>query len=156
MLNNLRLKDVIKQNQPDEAYILILDAYIHDRLREERQNELQQAAHDHSQYDLSEISLVFPDIAKEKPERTGIALSFVFPLLLVRVERRCWFKEHRDALVLTMAPCTYPVSLELVEIVFYQSFSWIGNIELLSSLDLVKHNEVVLVPVEDARKWRLR
>ena len=72
-----------EQNQPDEADILILDTDIYDRLSEERQDELQKAAHDHSQHDLSEISLVFPDIAKEKPERPRVILSFVFPLLLV-------------------------------------------------------------------------
>lgn len=145
-----RQHQLAKQNQPDEAYILILDAYIHDGLREEWQDELQQAADDHSQHDLSEISLVFPDIAKEKPERTGIALSFVFPLLLVRVERRCWFKEHRDALVLTITSCAYPMTFKLVKVVFYESFSWVSNIKSFSFLNFIKYNKMVLVPMKDA------
>ena len=139
-----------EQYQPDEANILVLDAHVDDGLREERQDELQQAADDHSQHDLSEISLVFPDIAKEKPERTGIALSFVFPLLLVRVERRCWFKEHRDALVLTITSCAYPMTFKLVKVVFYESFSWVSNIKSFSFLNFIKYNKMVLVPMKDA------
>ena len=150
-----RQRQLAEQDQPDEADILILDAYIHNGLREERQDELQKAAHDHSQHNLSEISLVFPDIAKEKPERTGILFFFTFSVPIQRKERRRCFKEHGNAFVITIAARTYPVTFKLIKIIFYQSFPWIGNIELSFILDLVENYEMVLIPVEDTRQRSL-
>ena len=59
-----------KKHKPDEPYILMPDAYIHDRLREERHYQLQQAAEGQSKDNLGEIPAVLLQIAQQKTERT--------------------------------------------------------------------------------------
>jgi len=53
-----------EQYQPNEADILVLDAHVNDRLSEKWQDELQQTAHYHAQYNLHEIASVLSHIAK--------------------------------------------------------------------------------------------
>ena len=53
-----------EQYQPNEADILILDAHVDDGLSEKWQDELQQTAHYHAQYNLHKIASVLSHIAK--------------------------------------------------------------------------------------------
>ena len=46
------------------------------------------------------------------------------------------------------------MTLELLKIIFYKAFSWVGDIELPALFDFVEDDEVILVPVEDA--WHVQ
>jgi hypothetical protein len=123
-----------QEYQPDKADVLVLDAHVHDALREERKDELQQAAHEQAQDDLPEVTAVLLDVTKEKLERAflpGLSVCLLF------IKRRGRFQKHGYSLRLTARLCAYPVLLELFKTEFYKPLPRVGNVEDLSLLDLV-------------------
>ena len=123
-----------QEYQPDKADVLVLDAHVHDALREERKDELQQAAHEQAQDDLSEVTAVLLNITKEKLERAflpGLSVCLLF------IKRRGRFQKHGYSLRLTARLCAYPVLLEFLKIILDKSLCGVSNIESLSIFDLV-------------------
>ena len=126
-----------EQYQPDEADVPVLDAHVDDGLGEERQDELQQAANDHAQDDLSEIASVLLHIAEEEAKRPQILFLFTLTVLLVGIECRCRFQEHRYTLLFPVRPRADPMILELLKIIFYKSLARVCDIELLALFNFV-------------------
>ena len=147
------IKPLDRARYPELRYILVLDTDIYDGLSKEWQDKLQETSDYQAQDNLSEILAVFLYIPKEKAKRSFF-FDVLFALHLIGKECRSSFQEHSNALVLTIRFCAYPMLLELFKIVSHQSFSWVSDIELLSFLDLIQNNKMVLVPVKDARQWR--
>ena len=126
-----------EQYQPDKAKVLVLDAHVDDGLREERQDELQQTAHDKPKYYLSEKAPVLLNIAEEKTERPWILILFTLTILLVGIETGRGLQKHRYAFFLSIRTRADPVTLELFKTIFYKTFSWVGDIELPALFDFV-------------------
>ena len=125
-----------QEYQPNKTYILVLDTDIHDRLGKEWQDKLQEASDYQTQDNLSEILAIFPHISKEKAERP-LLFDVLFVLHLIGKESRSGFQEHGNALVLAIRFRAYPMLLELIQAISYQSFSWVSYIKLLAFLDLI-------------------
>ncbi len=126
-----------EQYQPDKADVPVLDAHVDDGLREEWQDELQQTAHDHAQYDLSEIAFVLLHIAEEETERPWILILFTLIVLLVGIESWCGLQKHRYTLLFPVRPRADPMTLELLKTIFYKAFARVSDIELLTLFDFV-------------------
>ena len=140
-----------EQYQPDEAYVLVLDAHVDDGLREERQDELQQTAHDKPKYYLSEIALVLLHIAEEKTERPWILILFTLTVFLVGIETGRGLQKHCYAFFLTIRPCVDPVAFELLKIVLYKTFAGVSDIELPALFDFIEYHKMILIPMEYTR-----
>ena len=119
-----------EQYQPDEAYVLVLDAHVDDGLREERQDELLQTAHDKPKYYLSEIALVLLHIAEEKTERPWILILFTLTVFLVGKKLGVGSRNIAMPFSSPLDRIADPRTLELLKIVLYKTFTRVGNIEL--------------------------
>ena len=67
------------------------------------------------------------------------------------IESWCGLQKHRYALLFPVRPRADPMTLELLKIIFYKAFSWVGDIEHPALFDFVEDDEVILVPVKNAR-----
>ena len=152
-----------------EREIARADALVHDRLREERQDQAQNAGREHRQRELCKVVFVGPQVLQQ--------ITQFQPLVLVAflaVEGRRRLQKQSDAFAVGKAcrkigrserggpllravrqfPALYPCLQELLLGVFEQSRCRIGNIHpplAAFAGDLVDHHEMLLVPVDDAR-----
>ena len=120
-------------------------------------DELKQTPHTKPKDNLTEILFIFSDIAKEEAERSRLVIPPMFVAFhLERIENRCRLYQHGYSLVLTARPCADPMTLELIKTIGQESLSRISNVEPLALTDFIEHNEVILIPMQDAGKWGKR
>jgi len=138
-----------KKHKPDEPYILMPDAYIHDRLREERHYQLQQAAEGQSKDNLGEIPAVLLQIAQQKTERTLLFRFFI----IMAIEFLCRSQLHHNSAWTVIRPIAYPMTFQLIPGVVYQTFPGVSH-SVASSIsgNVIKHHKMILVPMQYARQ----
>lgn len=135
-----------QQDKVYDAEVLMGDAYIYDGLCEEGEDELQQAAHQSSQYDLSEISAILFYVTKQKLKGTLSARCFSRKF----VESGCGLNKHGYSFFFPFGLCADPVISEFFFAIGHQSLSRIGDVEFLSFLYFVEDDKMVLAPVQNA------
>lgn len=129
----------------------MLDAQVNDRLRKERQDELQQAPYQQSQGNLHEAPAVLLQVTKKEAER--VYAFRLFPFQLTKFRGR--FQEHGDSFFLPLRGSAHPMLFKFFPAVSDFPFARVGDVEGFPSPYFIEHHEMVLVPVEDARKRSL-
>ena len=137
-----------------EAYVLVLYAHIYHGLRQERQHQLQQAAQQQAHGYLPEVPPVLLHVPEEEAQRAALALRVI---VAMSVKRRSGFNEHCHSPILFARARAHPVLLHILCRPHYKSLARVGNIiPPAAAPHAVKHNEVVLVPVQYAWQRNFR
>ena len=136
------------QYQGDERKIPVADAHIHQRLREERKDQLQQRTHQHPQQQLHKLLPVRKEIlGKEQQPFSCLFIGLV--LLLIELRRR--FQCQCRPLLLAVGLGHQPTLPHFRFGIGHELRSRIGNVvseSVLPLADVVQHHEMVLVPVQ--------
>lgn len=103
----------------------MLDAQVHDRLRKERQDELQQAPYQQPQGNLHEIPPVLLQVTHQEAERMDAFRLISFQL----AELRSRFQEHGDSFFFPLRGGAYPMPPELLPAVSDFPFARVGDVE---------------------------
>lgn len=107
----------------------MLDAQVHYRLRQERQDELQQAPYQQPQGNLHEAPAVLLQVTKKEAER--VYAFRLFPFQLAKFRGR--FQEHGDSFFFPLRGSAHPMALEFFFCIFDFPFARVGDVEGFSS-----------------------
>ena len=139
------------QYQGDERQVAVTDAHIHQSLSQEREHQLQQRAHHHSQYQLHQFPAVGRQVAEEEPQ--SVPSPRACRLVLALVELRCRFQSQCRTPFFPVLFGRQPRLLHLGICVRHPLQSRVGYVVPVSVpllADVVAHHEVPLLPVQDA------
>ena len=103
----------------------MLDTQVHYRLRQERQDKLQQAPYQQSQGNLHEAPAVLLQVSHQEAERVYAFRLFPFQ----PAELRGRFQEHGDSFFLPLRGGAYPMALEFFLGIFDFPFAGVGDVE---------------------------
>ena len=135
------------EHQVDKSEILVVDAEVHDALREEGEHQLYHAAQQQPQQQLSHQLLVGAQVRIEEAEAFIVCL---FPLIFVYIEFRCRFQQQCHSRIFSVRFGAEPATAEFFPGVFQLACSGVGHPYMLV-VHPVDHDEMLLVPVDDTR-----
>ena len=121
-------------------------AHVHYCLRQERHHQLQQASEREAEEDVEEIFPVLLQVTEKEAERAFL----IFTGCGVPAELFCRLEKQCNPFLLPMGIRAEPVFFKFPSAVDASPLSGVSYVESLSvSGNLVKHHEMVLVPVQD-------
>ena len=140
------------QYQPDEPHVLVVDAEVHHALRQEGQQQLDAAAQQQPQYQLSDELLVRPQVGEHEQQPPPVPLPLV-PVILLRIELRRRFQEQGDARVLPVPLRAEPAPAKLLLGIFQFLRPRVSHPHMFV-VHAIHHHKMLLVPVYDAGQRR--
>jgi len=140
------------QNERNKTKVLAIDTSVNQYLRQEGKCQLKQTAQQHSQQEHDNLAAVGLEVLEEEAKALLMALA----LLLALAEVHTWHHQQSHTAFLSLHLRTEPTVYELLLRVAKLLRGWVGDVEVIAAasvfLHLVTDHEMVLVPVEDARK----
>ena len=146
------------ENEGDKAELVVPDTVINNALGEEREDELEQCAEQHSEEELHDEFFVGAEVLQYEAQ-FGLVRLFIFHC----VEIGGGFQQQGDALVLSVVAGAEPARQELLYGEFDFPLARVGHkdgsfvfIAAFVCLYVVHYHKMVLFPVYDAGQRGLR
>ena len=141
------------QYQRDESQIPIPNARVHQRLRQERRDQLQDAHRQHPQHQLEQFPPVRDEVAEKERQPLPFPLSTLHLFLaVVKIGPR--LEQQGGPRILSLRHRAAPATRQLRFRVDQLLGCRVGNV-ILPLLYLIQDHEMVLVPVQDAGQRHL-
>ena len=133
------------QDERNETEVIVADTGVHQALRQEGQDQLQQADRHHSQHQLDHLTAVRVEVTEKVADPPAAG-----PLLLAqRPEVRTRLQQQGRAGILAVHPGAEPAAGELLPAVGDPPRGGVGNVKVPLP-DPVADHEMGLVPMQDA------
>ena len=139
------------ERQPDERDVFAAYPCVYERLREEREDELQQAADEEAEDELRKEAFVSGEVFPEETHTIfcGFQVSFLF------IKETGGFEQQHNALLFPSRPRADPMLAKFFTRIGDKAFSGVGDgyfAGFSSFADGIDHDEMVLIPMRNARE----